>query len=259
MDDILGGLVGSPTATAATPTSDATPGGDSGVTNATEATPDADNTDTAPVSNTDNSNTDTDSSTPTETDDSATTPEYTNVVGTFASIEEAEASGQFERLLTSKAFADEVSVRNVMAGKGAAGLVPVQNVYNAEKGKRNPLPVVLVDGTVYLPMPTALEVWDSRPERGEGTSTTTSGRLEDADLARLTFKAQDTLERDLHRLEVLQGKIERSRKIVEKRENQAKARFGDDWQAVVDKAGEDADASKEIADDTDSATPAPTA
>jgi len=233
--DILDQIAGTP-ATSTTPESAPTTEGTSTETS-TEST-------STEAVNTENASTDT-------TAEGESTATYPDLRGTFATMDEAVAAG-FTDLVTSKTFADNISVRNVMNGKGADGLIQVQNVYNAQKAKRHPIPVVLVEDTVYLPEALATTAWDNRPERGEGGSTT-SGVLSDEDLARLTFRAQDTLAGDKRRLATLTAKIEKSQKLADKRNSQAQARFGDNWQEIVDKAGEDAEKSKEIPD-TEAAT-----
>lgn len=214
------------------------------------STPVSTETATTEASNSDNATTEANSNSTNEaTTETANTdtPEYGDLRGTFATMDEAEAAG-FGDLITEKAFADALTVRNVLAGKMADGIVPVQNIYNAVKAKRHPIPVVLVDGNRYVPQAQATEAWDNRPERGEGSGST-SGTLTDERLALLTFQVQDKVNAANRRLKVLQDKIAKDTKTMEKRNAQALARFGDNWQDVVNKAGEDAEKSKEITDD----------
>src|SRR5712691_1348824 len=86
-------------------------------------------------------------------------PKYPNVVDSFSSMDEARA--KYPVLYNVTDFAAQVTLRNIHEGKGVEGFVIPNNIYTATKAVRHPLPVVLVDGTAYLPE-TAFDAYAAR-------------------------------------------------------------------------------------------------
>lgn len=211
-----------------------------------EATPIADAVATPEASST--SGPDTSVSAPegdTEADGSES--KYTNVVATY------EPGSEPEGLKTVSDFASELSIRNVLAaqasGKGAtaADLVDKSAIYVAMRAVRNPLPVVLVGKTAMLP-PEAVQAWDERPVRGEGTGPT-GGTLSDEDLYKAADRARSSVSALEKRLASVSDRLSKAKKLQEKRSNQLTARNltwdqVDEWAAANE---------TEIADEGDNA------
>lgn len=161
------------------------------------------------------------------TDNTENTPEspdlYPNVLRTYTASEVGE--GNPPNTLTVAEFAAELTVRNVLAGAGATGVVKDANIYTGIKAKRHTLPVVLVfpDGAdqkdqkaakVYLPVKEATDVYDERPERGSGNAAA-SKRSQD-ELLEDAAKKYLALEAIRVRLVRTQGQFDKTAKQMDK-------------------------------------------
>jgi hypothetical protein len=170
----------------------------------------------------------TDSAESTESTESTESAKYPNVVG-----EISDGTEYSEKLYTVADFANELSVENIQVhGLGVDGIVDKSNVYAAMKAKNVPLPVVLVDGTAYLPE-SAKEVFRSRPKRGDGSATSTGGRLSDSDQVRLTALAQHKLFKLRQRYAGMAERIEKAAKTADMRQRQAVERWGAEADAKI--------------------------
>jgi hypothetical protein len=144
-------------------------------------TPEDSTNESAQVDTTDNTNDD---------DAASTGLTYPNVLRNLTA--DAVPEGQNpDGTLTVAEFASKLTVDNILAGKGIAGVVKDPAIYTGTKAKRHALPVVLVfpEGTtdfkdqsnvkVFLPVAEATEAYNTRPERGTGGAAGASKRSYD--------------------------------------------------------------------------------
>lgn len=145
-------------------------------------------------------------------------------------VETREEGADTSDLLTPTQFAAKLTVRNVLAEAQKTenqnledpGLtVPVTNIYTAMKATRHPFPVVLVGETAYLQkFDVSAKAWDERPTRGEGSSATSGGKLDDEDLKRLAWKSYEDQETLYKRRNRLNERISKSEKLYAMRKRQ---------------------------------------
>lgn len=155
---------------------------------------------------------------------------YTNIIASYGEGDPEIPAG----LQTVTEFANELTVRNItQLGLGAPGVVDKAGVYASMKATKNPLPVVMVGNTAFLPKE-AVAVWDAKPARGEGSGTTSGGKLEDDDLLRLAGDVRDKVSDLEKRLARTAERLENTKKLMSKRTAQLQARFGDEGWAKVE-------------------------
>lgn len=218
-------------------------------------------TDASPTSGPDTTVTDgSENATSTEED----TRTYRNVV---ASLKAADVTAGENPVydgnptMTVSEFAAYLTVANVSA-KISAGetpgldeMVDRQKLYNAVKGVRSPLPVVLVfpddsaddkDAAVYLPVALAEKAWNERPSRGE-TSPATSSKRSDDELIEDAAKKYQSLTSAQARLAKLTEKVATLNTQYDKYLNYLKARNLD--QTSVDAKVKELNEAAEVAEE----------
>lgn len=182
---------------------------------------------------------------PRDSDENETEAKYGNIVATFDDGSEPDG------LLTAKEFAAELTYQNFQNGlRGVDAMVDVQNVYNAMKGKRHPLPVVLVGESALLPQE-AFEAWANRPVRGEGGSTVAASKRTDDDLLRLASEKRSAIIKMEARKARLVERLETAQKQAVAYGRQLRERFGDEGWAQVDKWESENEAHTAISDDNE--------
>lgn len=184
------------------------------------ATPTSDGPDTTAPSEPTN-----ETETPESADSTESTDLYPNVLKTYTA-NDLPAGEAPPNTMTIPEFTGHLTLENITKrGMGVDGIVKDQNVYNATKAKRDPIPVVLVfsvnedgsvndnqkDAKVYIPVAEGTEAYLNRPERGSGTSTSTSKRSDEDLIEDASKKRQD--------LNALQDRIKKLAERVEKAQN----------------------------------------
>lgn len=164
-------------------------------------------------------------SAPADSSNDAPAALYPKVLRTLKASELTDGENP-EGTYTIAEFAAYLTVLAIRAGGDLGDVVKDATIYNAVKGARHPLPVVLVfaddadtsdlsKAKVYLPIDEATAAWADRPTRGEGSNSDASKRSQD-DL--LTGLAKKTVElgKISERLARTQTQFNKAEKTVQK-------------------------------------------
>lgn len=150
---------------------------------------------------------------------------YPKVLRTYKASELTDGENP-EGTYTIAEFAAYLTVQAIRAGGDLGDVVKDATIYNAVKGARHPLPVVLVfaddadtsdlsKAKVYLPISEATAAWESRPARGEGANSDASKRSQDDLLTGLAKKTVE-LAKIQERLTRTQTQFNKAEKTVQK-------------------------------------------